>query len=206
MVRDRAISKKFLTPGMCRVICNFCQKWFSLHFDDHIEFLRKMQKQILSRKRCKKQPFQQKILPARYTQSHLQLFAKNRFPAIFGSHLEILCKMQKYLYLGNSMRWNDSDKIFDPQGIHRFLCNCLPKIVFPPFLATILILFFVKCKNMLISEMVQDRVILMKYLTHRVLTESSVTVCQKSFSRHFGSHLKFLRKMQKHVYLRNSVR
>ena len=47
---------------------------------------------------------QRNFLPQRYTQSHLQLFAENRFPAIFGSHLEILRKMQRRMYLGYDVR------------------------------------------------------------------------------------------------------
>ena len=30
-------------------------------------------------------------------------FHKNHFPAIFGGHLEFLCKMQKHIYLKNEV-------------------------------------------------------------------------------------------------------
>ena len=35
--------------------------------------------------------------------SHLLLSAKNHFPIISGGHLEILHKMPKHIYLGNSI-------------------------------------------------------------------------------------------------------
>ena len=49
--------------------------------------------------------------------------------------------------------------------------------------------------------MVQDRMILAKFMTVRVSAESSGDFTQKSFPAIFGGHLEFLRKMQKCVYL-----
>ena len=65
-----------------------------------------------------------------------ELFVKNLFLAIFGSHLEILRKMQELMYHGKSGRWSNSDKIFDPQGIHRVICNSLLKIFSLHFVKT----------------------------------------------------------------------
>ena len=45
--------------------------------------------------------------------------------------------------------------------------------------------------------MVLDRVISMKFLTHRVSTNSTGDFPKNSFPAIFGLHLKFLRKMQK---------
>ena len=46
----------------------------------------------------------------------------------------------------------------------------------------------------------------MKFLTCKVYTESSATICQKSFPTIFRSHLEILRKMQKRMYLENSAK
>ena len=54
--------------------------------------------------------------------------------------------------------------------------------------------------------MVRDRAILTKFLTHRVCVELSATFCQKWFPTIFDGHIKFLRKMQKRIYLGNSAR
>ena len=58
------------------------------------------------------------------------------------------------------------------------------KLFFLPLLAAILN-FCVKCKNKIISETEQDRVISMKFLTHRVYPEFTSDFSQKNFSRHF---------------------
>ena len=139
-------------------------------------------------------------------QSYLALFAEICFPALFGGHLEFLCKMQKCIYLGNGVRWSDFEKIFGPQGIHRVICHFSPKIVFLQFLATILN-FCINCTNAYTSKTVQDRAISMKVLAHRVYPESATTFCETLFPIIFGGHLEFLRKnAQTLIYLRNGAR
>ena len=69
------------------------------------------------------------FLPPGYTQSHLAVLFKNRFHADFGGHVEFVCKMQKHIYLGNGVRWNDFDKIFDPKShLPLFAENHFPAI------------------------------------------------------------------------------
>ena len=120
-----------------------------------------------------------KFLTARYTQSSATVSQKS-FSRHFWHHLGFQCKLQKSIYLGNGARQSNFDKIFDPQDTHRIICNCLPKFVFSPFLATILN-FCIKCKNAFISETVCDGAILMKFLTRRVCTESAVTFAKNCF-------------------------
>ena len=86
----------------------------------------------------------------------MAIFFKNGFPAIFGNHLEFLHKVQKGIYLRKSTRSNNSEEIFNSQGIHRFIWHVLAKVVFPPFLAAILN-FCIKCKSEFISEAVADQ-------------------------------------------------
>ena len=63
-------------------------------------------------------------------------------------------------------------------------------------------------KSTFISEMVRDRAILTKFLTHRVSAESTGDFSQKKnlFPATFGSHLEFLRKVLKRIYLGNGAR
>ena len=61
-------------------------------------------------------------------------------------------------------------------------------------------------QNVFISETERDRAISMKFFTHRVSAVSIKDFSQKSFSSTFASHLEFLRKMQKRVYLTNGAR
>ena len=69
------------------------------------------------------------------------------------------------------------------------------------FLAAILN-FCVKRKHTFILEMVQDRAILIKFLTCRVSAEYTGNISQKSLCRHFDGHLEFLCKVQKRICLR----
>ena len=81
------------------------------------------------------------------------------------------------------------------------MCNFLPKMVFLPFLTAILNIC-VKCKNAFILEMVRDTAISMKFLTHRVYTESPAIICQKSFYNHFlAAILNFCIKCKKLIIL-----
>ena len=59
--------------------------------------------------------------------------------------------------------------------------------------------FCVKRKNPLISETERDKAISTKFLTHRVVAEStgqSLTFLKNRFPAIFGGHLEFLRYMQ----------
>ena len=76
----------------------------------------------------------------------MRLFPKNRFPTIFGGHLEFLRNMQKCIYLRNSVRQSDFDEIFYPQGICIVYGCVFSKIVFLPFLVAILN-FCINAKN-----------------------------------------------------------
>ena len=66
--------------------------------------------------------------------------------------------------------------------------------------------FCVKRKNLFILITVLDRAILSKLLTHRVSSEFTDDFSQKHFPGIFGSHLKFLYKMQKRICLGNGER
>ena len=101
---------------------------------------------------------------------------------------------------------SDFNKIFDPQAGCRVYWQLFSKNVFPPLLAAILN-FYVKHKNMFISEKERDRAILTKFLTHRVYAESTGNFYQKNFFlATFGGRLEFLRKTQKRIYLGSRMR
>ena len=103
------------------------------------------------------------------------------------------------------------------RAISRKFLNILvtfPKNCFPAILVAILN-FCVKRKNAFILETVRDRAISTKFLTPRVsatfftprLSEESTGDFPKNqFPAIFHSHLEFLHKTQKCIYLRNSVR
>ena len=59
-------------------------------------------------------------------------FAQKYFAGIFDCHLEFLCKMQKHIYLGNTLIQSDFGEIFNSGGTHSHLAlcvnNCLPAI------------------------------------------------------------------------------
>ena len=76
------------------------------------------------------------------------------------------------------------DKIFNAQDICRLYCQLVPKIVFSPFLAAILN-FCVKRKMHLSQKWCEKEQFLTKFLTRRVSADSTVSLSQKSFSRHF---------------------
>ena len=80
-----------------------------------------------------------------------------------------------------------------------------PKNRFCATLTTILS-FCVKCKNAMISEMVRDREVSLKFLIRRVSAESTGSFSQKSLSRHFfGGHLEFLSK-HKNAFISETMR
>ena len=119
-----------------------------------------------------------KIFDPKGVQSVLASFHKNHIPATFGGHLEFLCKIQKRIYLVNSVRQSDFDKIFDPQGMCRVYWRLFAKITFPPLLAAILN-FYVKRKSAFILETVRHRAISMKFWTHKVSAQSAGDFMQK---------------------------
>ena len=49
-------------------------------------------------------------------QSHVPGLTKNRFPSIFGGHLEFLHKMQNCIYCRNSVILSYLNEIFGPEG------------------------------------------------------------------------------------------
>ena len=90
--------------------------------------------------------------------------------------------------------------------VSRVYGRLFTKIAFPPLLAAILN-FCVKRKSSLISETLQDRAISTKFWNCRVSAESTgVFFAKNCFPATFGSHLEFLRKAQKHIYLGNGAR
>ena len=76
-------------------------------------------------------------------------------------------------------------------------------IIFPPFLAAILNICE-KHKKAFISETVRDGAT--KLLGPWLYAVSSGTFAKNHFPTIFGSHLEFLYKLQKHIYLQNSPR
>ena len=62
------------------------------------------------------------------------MFSKYRFPAIFGGHLEFLCKMQKRVYLRNGER-QILTKFFTPRVYTESCTTVFQNIVFTPYLA-----------------------------------------------------------------------
>ena len=102
-----------------------------------------------------------------YLQSQLATFLKNRFPNIFGGHLEFLHKMQKHIYLRESVRENDFDEIFDhrvsAESTGDFCQNSFSCHFFRPISN-----FCVKRKNTFFSGTMQDSAISAKFLTPNV--------------------------------------
>ena len=119
-----------------------------------------------------------KFLTPGYLHCLLARFCQNCFPATFGGHLEFLRRTQNRVYLGNGE--SDFDKIFDAQGTRRVYWQVFAKIVFPPLLAAILS-FCVEHKIVFILETERAYVISIKFLTHRVFTEST---CDYSHNQH----------------------
>ena len=72
------------------------------------------EKSLISQKQCKLERFRQKVWPAWCTQSHLTLFAKSRFPTIFGRHLEFVCKIQKqkYTFISETLHFGIKGKTY----------------------------------------------------------------------------------------------
>ena len=95
----------------------YLKNCFPTIFGVHLEFLHKPQKHIYLRNGAtwsicheifdlqglKDRDFSE-IFGPQGVCSHLALFAKNRFPAIFFGHLEILHEMQKCISLGKGAR------------------------------------------------------------------------------------------------------
>ena len=116
--------------------------------------------------------------------SYLQVFVKNGFPAIFDSHIEFLCKMQKRINLVNGARYSYLDKNFSQHP------QLFDKNQFTLFFAAILN-FYVKCKNTFISETVPDRGIPTKFLTLGVYTVICSCLPKMAFPPFLVAILKF---------------
>ena len=80
--------------------------------------------------------------------SYPQVFAKNRFAKVFGSHVEFLGKLQKCIYLRNSACEIAILK-FSTHRVYTVICQFLPKIIFQPILVAILSLC-VKLKSCIV--------------------------------------------------------
>ena len=87
----------------------------------------------------------------------------------------------KYTFITDTVR--DSTKLLNAMA-YVVTWHCLPRISFPPFLAAILD-FYMKCKNPFISGTVQDRGIVMKFLSPGYVESHLVLFSKNSFSRHF---------------------
>ena len=117
-----------------------------------------------------------------------------------GGHFEFFCKnckTQKCLYLENRARKSNFDEIFDPWGNSaewpspfskkKFLTQNGGHFEFSNFSQKLQ-----KPQNTYISQTVLDRVISMKFLTHRVSLQSSYPNLQKPFClTKNGDHFEF---------------
>ena len=112
-------------------------------------------------------------------QSLLAAFRKNRFPTIFGGHVELLCKTQSAFILETVRDRAISTKFWTHRVYAESTEAIFRKNRFPTIFGGL------KCKNEFILETVQDRALLMKFLTRRVSAECTGDISQKSLCHHF---------------------
>ena len=126
-------------------------------------------------------------------------FSKNLFSCHFGSHLQFLCKKQKP-FISKVVRHRVIWAKFLPPAYSQNELSTFPKNHFSDMFGGDLE-FFVKLqnsKNIFISE--KDKAVAAKFFTPMVVELTG------DISPLFGSHLEFLHKKQKCIYMLNSVR